>query len=62
MKHYNITENLPHLFTQFTPDEKKDIAIIRSQINIFFSVIIKFVNFQSIFRQLLLNLPIIKPE
>jgi len=62
IKHYNIAKDLPHLFNQFTPDEKKDIAIIRSQINIFFSVIIKFVNFQSIFRQLLLNLPIIKPE
>jgi len=58
--HYNIAEDLPHLFNQFTPDEKKDIQIIRSQINIFFSVIVKFVN-HFIFHQLLLNLPRIKP-
>jgi len=62
LEHYNKAEDLPHLFNQFTPREKKDIAIIRFQINFFFSVIVKFVNFHFIFRQLLLNLPRIKPE
>jgi len=59
MKHFNIAENLPHLFNQFTRWEKRyrDYSFSNKH---FFSVIIKFVNFQSIFRQLLLNLPIIK--
>jgi len=60
--HYNIAKDLPHLFNQFTLDEKKDIEIIRSQINFFFSVTVKFVNFYSIFRQLLYHLPRIKSE
>jgi len=63
MEHYNIItlENLPFLFNQFTTDEKQDI-VIRSQINIFFSIIIKFVNFQSTLRELILNLLRIKPK
>jgi len=62
IKHYNIAKDLPHLFNQFTPNEERDIAIIHSQINIFYLVIIKFVNSHFIFPQLLLNLPRIKPE
>jgi len=56
LEHYKSAEDLPHLFNQFTLDEKKNIAIIRFRINFFFSVIVKFVN------DLLLNLPRIKPE
>jgi len=62
MEHYNITKNLPHLFNQLSSDEKQDIIFIRSQINIFFSVIVKFVNVDFIFHQLLLNLPKMKPK
>jgi len=61
IKYYNITEDLPHLFNHFAPDEEKDNAIIRSQINTFF-FIRKFVNSNFIFPQLLSNLPRIKPE
>jgi len=59
---HNLADNLPHLFSQFAPDEEKDIAIIHSQINIFFSVIIKFINEHFVFPQLLSNLPRMKPE
>jgi len=62
MKYYNIVENLPHLFNQFAPDEEKDVAIIHSQINIFFLVIMKFVNEHFILLRLLPNLPRMKPE
>jgi len=61
VKYYNIAVHLPHLFNQFAPDEEKDIAIIRSQINTFF-FIRKFLNSHFIFPQLLSNLPRIKPE
>jgi len=61
MKHYFI-KDLPQLFNQFAPDEEKDIAIIHSQINIFFFIIIKFVNKHFVFPQLLSNLPRMKPE
>jgi len=33
---------LQYFFKQFTPDEKQNIAIIRSHINTFYSVIIKY--------------------
>jgi len=60
IKHYNIAEDLPQLFNQFTLEEK-DVAINRSQINTFF-FIRKFVNSHFIFPQLLSNLPRVKPE
>jgi len=50
-------ENLLYLFNQFTPDEKQDIKIIRSYINTFYSIIIKYVNLYDILDELLLNLP-----
>jgi len=61
-KYYNIEEDLPRLFSQFTPNEKKDIAIIHSQINIFFFVTVKFVDKHFTLLRLLPNLPIIKPK
>jgi len=61
IKHYDI-EDLPLLFNQITSDEKQNIMFIRSQINIFFSVIVKLVNVNFIFYQLLLNLPKMKPK
>jgi len=59
---YNKVEDLLYLFDQFTPDEKQDIKIIRSYINTFYSIIIKYVNLYDILDELLLNLPRIKPE
>jgi len=61
-KNYTISENLQHLFRQFTSDEKQNIAVIRSHINIFYSVIMKYINTPYILDNLLLNLPKIKPE
>jgi len=53
--------DLSHLFSYFTPDEKQDIAIIRSCINSFYSIM-KYINTYSILNELLLNLPRIKPK
>jgi len=61
IKRQEIAEDIPRLFNQFTPDEKQDIAIIRSQINTF-SFIMKYVNTYYILDELLLNLPSIIPE
>jgi len=61
-EHYMIDEDLPRLLSQFTPNEKKDIVIIHSQINIFLFVIAKFVDKHFTLLTLLPNLPIIKPE
>jgi len=58
---YQEIVDLPDLFNQFTPDEKQDIAIIRSRINTFYSIM-KYVNTNYILHELLLNLPSIKPE
>jgi len=41
---------------------QQNIKIIRSYINIFYSIIIKYVNTYHIFDELLLNLARIKPE
>jgi len=62
IKNYKIEKDLPYLFNQFTPDEKQDIEVVRSQINTFYSFITKYVNFYIIFDDLLLDLPRIKPE
>jgi len=59
---YNSVENLLYLFDQFTLDEKQDIKIIRSYINIFYSIIIKYVNIYDVLDELLLNLSRIKSE
>jgi len=61
-KNYTISEYLQYLFHQLTSDEKQNIAVIRSQINIFYSVIMKYINTPYILDNLLLNLPKIKPE
>jgi len=60
IKYQEIAIDLPRLFNQFTPDEKQDIAIIRSQINTF-SFIMKYVNTNYVLDELLLNLPNIIP-
>jgi len=62
IKHFNIAKDLPHLFNQFAPNEERDIAIIHSQINIFFLVIVKFVDKHFTLLPLLPNLPRMKPE
>jgi len=54
--------NLQYLFRQFTSDEKQNIAVIRSYINIFYSVITMYINASYILDNLLLNLRRIKPE
>jgi len=61
IKNYTIGENLSYLFRQFTSDEKQNIAIIRSQINIFYSAIMRYINTYFILDELLLYLPKIKP-
>jgi len=61
-KYYTISEDLQYLFHQFTSDEKQNIAVIRSHINIFYSVIMKYINTPYILDNLLLNLPQTKPE
>jgi len=61
IKYYKISEYLPYLFHQFTSDEKQNIAVIRSHINIFYSVIMN-INTHYVLDDLLLNLPRIKPE
>jgi len=58
----NIIKDLPYLFNEFAPDEEKDIAIIHSQINLFFLFIVKLVNKHYVFPLLLSNLPRMKPE
>jgi len=62
VKNYTISENLQYVFRQFTSDEKQNIAVIRSHINIFYSVIMKYINTPYILDNLLLNLHRIKPE
>jgi len=57
-----LSDALQYLFNQFTPDEKQDIAIIRSYINTFYSIITKYIKTYYIRDKLLLNLPNIKPE
>jgi len=57
-----IPAALQHVFKQFTPDEKQDIAIIRSHINTFYSLIIKYINTYYVLDELLLRLPEIKPK
>jgi len=61
-KNYTISENLQYLFRQFTSDKKQNITVIRSYINIFYSVITKYINTPYILDNLLLNLRRIKPE
>jgi len=53
---------LQYFFKQFTPDEKQNIAIIRSHINTFYSVIMKYIEIQSVIHVLIPSLPEIKPK
>jgi len=58
---------LQYFFKQFTPDEKQNIAIIRSHINTFYSVIVKYLDVFSVIHvhfviHLMQNLPEIKPK
>jgi len=62
INYYDVELNLPHLFQQFTSDEKQDTAVIRIQIITFYSAVINYINESYIFNYLLLNLPRIKPE
>jgi len=62
IKNYKISNNLPYLFHQFTSDEKQNIAVIRSQINTFYSVITKYIDSNYVLDDLLSNLLKIKPE
>jgi len=55
----NILEALQIVFNKFTLDEKQEIAIIRSHINTFYSIITKF---HYVLDELLINLPKIKPK
>jgi len=59
-----MARNLPFLFNQFTSDKKQNIEIIRSYINTFYSIIIKYINRNHILDDIikLLNLARIKPE
>jgi len=59
---HTISENLEYLFRQFTLDGKQNIAVIHSHINIFYSVIMKYINKPYILDNLLLNLPNTKPQ
>jgi len=62
IKNSRISDNLPYLFHQFTTDEKRNIAVIRSHINTFYSVITKYIDSNYILDDLLSNLLKIKPE
>jgi len=62
MERYKIATNLPRVFDQFTLYKNRDIKMIRSQIHVFLSIVVKFASDYSIFSDLLLNLPSIKPE
>jgi len=64
MERYKLAINLPRVFNQFTLYiyKKPDIKMIRSQINIFFSIVVKFANYHSVFFDLLSNLPSKKPK
>jgi len=68
-KYYDI--NMPvvlqYFFKQFTPDEKQNVAIIRSHINAFYSVIMKYLDIKHLIHihnviYLIENLPEIKPK
>jgi len=62
MNYYDVELNLPHLFQQFTSDEKQDTAVIRIQRITFYLAVIKYINENYTLNYLLLNLPRIKPE
>jgi len=62
-----ILDALQYFFTQFTPDEKQNIAIIRSHINTFYSVIMKYFDIYNVTHvrrviQLIEHLPEAKPK
>ncbi|KYN19638.1 Aminopeptidase N [Trachymyrmex cornetzi] len=58
-----ITEHLTNLLlNEFTQNEKEDVAVIRSHINIFHSIISKHVNTYNILQKILLKLQRIKPN
>jgi len=62
----SIPDALQYFLKQFTPDEKQNVAIIRSHINTFYSVIVKYLDFSVIpvqyVIQLIKKLPEIKPK
>jgi len=62
MERYKIATNLPRVFDQFTFYGKRDIKMICTEMHVFFSIVVKFASDYSIFSDLLLNLPSIKPK
>jgi len=64
IERYKNVTILPRIFEQFKLFiyKKPDIKVIRSLINSFFSIVVKFASNYSILPDLLLNLPSIKPE
>ncbi|XP_018357461.1 PREDICTED: aminopeptidase N-like [Trachymyrmex cornetzi] len=58
-----LTEYLPDLFfSRFTQNQREDVAVIRSHINTFHSIVSKHANTYNILRKILLNLVKIKPK
>jgi len=62
MERYKIATNLPRFLKYFAFFYKKRDIKIRSEINVFFSIVVKFASYHSILPDLLLDLPSIKPE
>jgi len=62
MERHKLAINVRRMFNQFTLYKNPDIKMIRSQINIFFSIVVKFANYHSVFFDLLSNLPSKKPK
>jgi len=59
---HSIPYALHYVFDQFTPDEKQNIAIIRSNINTFYSIIMKYIKAYNIPSRLISDLVEIKPK
>jgi len=59
---FDILTSLRYLFNQFTLDEQQNIAIIRSHINTFYLVIMKYIDIVNVRYRVILNLPDIKPK
>jgi len=63
----NMLDVLQRFFKRFTSNEKQNITVIRSHINTFYSVIVKYLDIFSVIHiqfviQLIENLPEIKPK
>jgi len=59
---HSIPYALQYVFEQFTPDEKQNIAIIRSHINTFYSIIIKYIKVYNIYYKIISDLMDKKPK